>query len=57
MGQHEGAVGTVRLSGPVCFGLLVTCVIYVTFDLNQPSGGLITVDQASLVHLIQSMSN
>jgi hypothetical protein len=57
MGQHQGASGIVRLSGPCCFGFLVTLVIYVTFDLNQPSGGLITVGDETLERLLQSMVN
>ena len=56
MGQHQGTSGTLRLSGPFCFGLLVTLVIYVTFDLNQPSGGLITVGEETLEQLLQSMA-
>jgi hypothetical protein len=53
MGQQ--APDTVHVSGPISFGVLVTAVIYVTFDLNQPASGLITMNQESLVHLIQSM--
>jgi len=56
MGQHQGRSGSVRLSGPLGFGVLVTLVIYVTFDLNQPSGGLITVGEETLVQLLQSMT-
>ena len=56
MGQHQGRSGSVRLSGPLDFGGLVTLVIYVTFDLNQPSGGLITVGEETLVQLLQSMT-
>ncbi len=52
---RQGATNTVHKSGPVSFGLLVTLVIYVTCDLNQPSGGLITVGEEPLVELVQSM--
>ena len=53
---RQGATTTVHKSGPLSFGLLVTLVIYVTFDLNQPSGGLITVGEQPLMDLLQSMS-
>ena len=55
MGQHQATSGTRRLAGPCGFGVLVTLVIYVTFDLNQPSGGFITVGEETLVLLLQSM--
>ena len=53
---RQGARNTVHQSGPLAFGLLVTLVIYVTFDLNQPSGGLITVGEEPLVELLKSMA-
>ena len=53
---RQGALNTVHRSGPVSFALLVTLVIYVTFDLNQPSGGLITVGDEPLVQLLKSMA-
>jgi hypothetical protein len=54
---RQGATNTVHKSGPLAFCLLVTLVIYVTFDLNQPSGGLITVRDEPLVELLKSLSN
>ena len=53
---RQSASNLVHKSGPLAFGLLVTLVIYVTFDLNQPSGGLITVAEEPLVELLKSMS-
>jgi len=53
---RQGATTTVHKSGPLGFGLLVTLVIYVIFDLNQPSGGLITVRDEPLVELLKSMA-
>jgi hypothetical protein len=53
---RQGATNTVHKSGPLSFGLLVALVIYVTCDLNQPSGGLIIVGEEPLVELLQSMS-
>jgi len=53
---RQGALNTVHRSGPLAFGVLVTLVIYVTFDLNQPSGGLITVGEEPWVQLLQSMT-
>jgi hypothetical protein len=53
---RQGASTTVHRSGPLAFGLMVALVIYVTFDLNQPSGGLITVGEEPLVELLKSMS-
>jgi len=55
MGRH-GALNTVHASGPIAFGVLVTVVIYVIFDLNQPSGGVITVGEEAWVQLLQSMA-
>ena len=53
---RQGALHTVHASGPIAFGVLVTVVIYVIFDLNQPSGGVITVGEESWVQLLQSMA-
>jgi len=53
---RQGATNMVHKSGPLAFGLLVTLVIYVTFDLNQPSGGLITIADEPLVELLKSMA-
>ena len=53
---RQGALNTVHVSGPIAFGVLVTVVIYVIFDLNQPSGGVITVGEEAWVQLLQSMA-
>ena len=54
---RQGASSTVQhASGPIAFAVLVTAVIYVIFDLNQPSGGVITVGEESWRQLLQSMA-
>jgi len=56
MGLHQGASHTAHLSGTFSFIVLVTLVIYVTLDLNQPARGLIRVNQGALERMIQSMA-
>jgi hypothetical protein len=56
MGLHQGASHKARLSGTFSFIVLVTLVIYVTLDLNQPARGFLRVNHDSLERLIQSMS-
>src|SRR6185436_17207708 len=53
---RQGASSPVHASGPIAFAVLVTVVIYVIFDLNQPSGGVITVGEDAWVQLLQSMA-
>lgn len=55
MGLHQGVSRTTHLSGTFSFVVLVTLVIYVTLDLNQPARGLIRVNHESLERLLQSM--
>jgi drug/metabolite transporter (DMT)-like permease len=57
MGLHQGASHTAHLSGTCSFVVLVTLVIFVTLDLNQPTSGLIRVSQESLERLVQSMAH
>ena len=45
MGLHQGAADKPHYSGTVCFIVLVSLVIFVTLDLNQPARGFITVNQ------------
>ncbi len=56
IGEKQGASKKVHLSGTISFIVLVTLVIFVTLDLNQPHRGLITVSQKSLERVIQSMA-
>ena len=56
IGEKQGASKKVHLSGTMSFIVLVTLVIFVTLDLNQPRGGLIRVSQDSLERVIQSMA-
>jgi hypothetical protein len=55
LGQHQGVSRKVKLIKSVSFIFLVTLVIYVTLDLNQPSRGLITVNQQPLEQLLETM--
>lgn len=56
MGLQQGISQNPHLSGTISFVLLVTMVIYVTLDLNQPGRGLIRVSQEPMERLVQSMS-
>ncbi len=56
IGEKQGASKKVHLTGTISFIVLVTLVIFVTLDLNQPRRGLITVSQESLERAIQSMT-
>jgi len=56
MGLHQGASHKANLSGTISFVVLVTLVVFVTLDLNQPARGFIRVNQESLERLIQSMA-
>ena len=53
MGLHQGASHKGHFSGTFCFIFLVTLVIVVTLDLNQPAQGFITVNNGPLERLIQ----
>ena len=55
MGLQQGKSPRPHFSGTLCFFLLVTLVIYVIFDLNQPSSGTIQVSQEPFERLLQSM--
>ena len=55
-GEKQGASRKVHFSGSFTFILLVTLVIFVTLDVNQPRGGLIRVSQDSLERAVQSMA-
>jgi uncharacterized membrane protein YfcA len=55
MGLKQAAFSRPHLSGTVCFIFMVTLVIYVTLDLNQPGRGTITVSQEPFERLLESM--
>ncbi len=56
MGLHQGTAHTAHLSGTLSFIVLVTLVIFVTLDLNQPARGFITVNQESLERVVKAMA-
>jgi Mg2+/citrate symporter len=55
IGEKQGSSHKVHLLGSFSFIVLVTLVIFVTFDLNQPHRGLIRVSQDSLERVVHSM--
>ena len=55
IGEKQGASQKVHFSGSFTFIVLVTLVIFVTNDLNQPRRGVIRVSQRPLERVIQSM--
>jgi hypothetical protein len=55
IGEKQGLSKKRHLSGSVSFIVLVTLVIFVTLDLNQPRRGLIRVNQEPLERLVQSI--
>jgi hypothetical protein len=56
IGEKQGASRNVHFSGSVTFIVLVTLVVFVTLDLNEPRTGLIKVSQESLERVVQSMA-
>jgi hypothetical protein len=56
IGEKQGISHKVTFSGSFSFIVLVTLVIYVTLDLNQPRRGLIRVNMAPLERVVQSMT-
>jgi hypothetical protein len=55
VGREQGTSDKADLAGTVCFIVLVSFVVYVTMDLNQPERGLITVSQEPIERLLSSM--
>jgi hypothetical protein len=55
IGEKQGARGKVHLSGSLSFIMIVTAVIFVTLDLDQPHRGMIKVSRESLERVVQSM--
>ncbi len=56
IGEKQGASHKASRSVSLSFIVLVTLVIYVTLDLNQPRRGLIRVNQNSLERVIQAIA-
>jgi hypothetical protein len=56
VGRDQGATDEYDLAGTVCFVMLVSFVIFVTLDLNQPDRGLISVSQEPIQRLLSTMS-
>ena len=56
VGRDQGATDQDDLAGTVCFVMLVSFIIFVSLDLNQPDRGLITVSQEPIQRLLSSMS-
>jgi hypothetical protein len=56
MGLQQGASHKAHLAGTFSFVVVVSLVIFVTLDLNQPARGLIRVNYESAQRLIQSMA-
>ena len=56
VGRDQAATDQYDLAGTVCFVMLVSFIIFVTLDLNQPDRGLITVSQEPIQRLLSTMS-
>ena len=56
IGEKQGLSNKAHFSGSFSFIVIVTLVIFVILDLNQPRRGLIRVSQDSLERVIQSMT-
>ena len=55
VGRDQGATDQYDLAGTVCFVMLVSSIIFVTLDLNQPDRGLISVSQEPIQRLLSTM--
>jgi hypothetical protein len=56
VGIEQGAVGERSLAPVTVFIVLVSLVVWVTLDLNQPGTGAITVSQEPLERLLMTMA-
>jgi len=56
IGREQGAAGEADVIGTVCFIALVALAVFVTWDLNQPSRGLILTSQEPFERLLSSMA-
>ena len=55
IGREQGLEGRIELPGTLGLILLITLVVYVILDVNQPARGFITVSQEPLQRLLNSM--
>ena len=56
IGNKQGLTRKVHLSGSLSFFVLVTLVIFVTRDLNQPRRGLIRVSHVPMERVVKSLA-
>jgi hypothetical protein len=56
IGREQGAAGEADVIGTACFITLVALAVFVTWDLNQPSRGLILTSQEPFERLLSSMT-
>jgi hypothetical protein len=56
VGREQGVANEEDLAGTICFIVLVSCIIFVTLDLNQPNRGFISIDQEPIERLLSTMS-
>ena len=55
MGLQQARFARSHLAGTLSFIFMVTLVIFIILDLNQPGRGTITVSQEPFERLLQSM--
>ncbi len=55
LGNHQGASGEQRPGAMIAFVALVSLLVWVTLDLNQPQRGLIKVSQEPMRRLLAGM--
>ena len=56
VGREQGVADEGDIAGTICFVMLISFVIFVTLDLNQPDRGFITASQAPMQRLLATMS-
>jgi hypothetical protein len=56
VGREQGVSDEADIAGTVCFILLISFVIYVTLDLDQPNRGIIRPSQEPIERLLSTMS-
>jgi hypothetical protein len=56
VGREQGVAEERDLAGTISFIFLVSCIIFVTLDLNQPDRGFLSVDQEPMQRLLSTMS-
>jgi hypothetical protein len=54
-GVHHAAKGERSIGAPLVFVVLVTLVVWVILDLNQPHRGVITVSQEPMQRVLSGM--